>query len=358
MNKQKKSLLIVNHNQFGHAAGIHHYCKYLKNDFEIDFLCFDRGLTKINESGINVIYHMPDENRAQRHLSFIFHAIIMSRQKDYNTVFCVYFRWVYLLGLFCEAREKILAIHTGSLNDNRFQRFLYNRMTLFSCLFFDKVISLSYSLANLLKLPQNKRAIVPLGANVLDDTIKQYDKMHLLYIGTLHKRQIEKTIEGFSRFHAMHGGKVSLRYDIIGFSHIEDDVDKIKDAIKKNNLSEIIKFHGRKHHQELKQYIKNATIGVCFVPQTPYYDVQPSTKIFEYALSGLITIATDTGENRKYINDVNGVICQDNENSFCAALEKVYESLGKYDDSKIRQSLSEYHWGKIVKNILLPILRN
>jgi glycosyltransferase involved in cell wall biosynthesis len=207
-------------------------------------------------------------------------------------------------------------------------------------------------------LPQNKRAIVPLGANVLDDTIKQYDKMHLLYIGTLHKRQIEKTIEGFSRFHAMHGGKVSLRYDIIGFSHIEDDVDKIKDAIKKNNLSEIIKFHGRKHHQELKQYIKNATIGVCFVPQTPYYDVQPSTKIFEYALSGLITIATDTGENRKYINDVNGVICQDNENSFCAALEKVYESLGKYDDSKIRQSLSEYHWGKIVKNILLPILRN
>jgi glycosyltransferase involved in cell wall biosynthesis len=231
-------------------------------------------------------------------------------------------------------------------------------MNLFTCLFFDKVITLSCNLAKLLKLPPQKTSIVPLGANVLDATIKQFDKMHLLYIGTLHKRQIEKTIEGFARFYAKYSGKISLRYDIIGFSHMEDDVDKIKSAVSKNNLNDIVKFHGRKNHQQLKEYIQNATIGVCFVPQTPYYDVQPPTKIFEYALSGLITVATDTAENRRFIKDVNGVICKDNSDSFYEALEIVYANRGKYDDSKIRHSLSEYNWEKIVNNILLPILRN
>jgi len=94
------------------------------------------------------------------------------------------------------------------------------------------------------------------------------------------------------------------------------------------------------------------------VPQTPYYDVQPPTKIFEYALSGLITIATNTAENRRFITDMNGVICEDNADSFCDAMEKVYANLDEYNDRKIRESLKEYNWEKIVKNILIPILEN
>jgi glycosyltransferase involved in cell wall biosynthesis len=218
--------------------------------------------------------------------------------------------------------------------------------------------TLSLNLANLLKLPSKKTFILPLGASVLDETPKQYNKTHLIYIGTLHKRHIEKTIDGFAKFYAKHTGEVSLRYDIVGFSHIEDDEVKIKSAISKNNLSGIVAFHGRKNHQQLKEYIQNATIGVCFVPQTPYYDVQPPTKIFEYALSGLITIATNTSENRRFITDINGVICEDNADSFCDAMENVYTNLDKYNDRKIRESLNEYNWENIVENILLPILEN
>ncbi|HDQ16108.1 MAG TPA: glycosyltransferase [Bacteroidetes bacterium] len=353
---QKRKLLIVNPNQFGYSAGYNYYCKYLKDEFDIDFLYIDRGLVKVDEPGVQIIYRNSKKNRIKNLLSFILYAIKLSRQKDYDVIFCVYFRWVYLLGLFCKGGKKILDIRTGSLSDNKIIRFFYNRMNLFTSLFFDKITILSLHLSKLLILPNKKIFLLPLGASVLDGTPKRFDKIHLIYIGTFHKRHIEKTIEGFARFYSMHAGRVSLKYDIIGFSHIEDDVTKIKSTISKNNLNEIVLFHGRKNHQQLKEYMQNATIGVCFVPQTPYYDVQPPTKIFEYALSGLITIATDTTENRRVITDINGIICMDNEDSFCEALEIVYANLGKYDDSKIRHSLSEYNWEKIVKNILLPIL--
>ncbi|HPD58071.1 MAG TPA: hypothetical protein PKW17_12575, partial [Smithellaceae bacterium] len=277
MNKQKRKLLFVNPNQFGYSAGYHYYCKYLKHEFDIDFLCIDKGLVKFEEPDVRVIYQNAEKNKIKQLVNFILQAIRVSRQKEYDIIFSVYFRWVYLLGLFCRGKLKILDIRTGSLSDNKLRRFLYNRMNLFSCLFFDKITTLSLNLANLLKLPSKKTFILPLGASVLDETPKQYNKTHLIYIGTLHKRHIEKTIDGFALFYAKHSGKITLRYDIIGFSHIEDDVDKIKSAISKNNLNDIVRFHGRKHHQEIKQYIQNTTIGVCFVPQTPYYDVQPAT---------------------------------------------------------------------------------
>jgi len=43
----------------------------------------------------------------------------------------------------------------------------------------------------------------------------------------------------------------------------------------------------------------------------PYYDCQPATKTFEYILSGMVCIATSTYENKKLINNINGVLCND-----------------------------------------------
>jgi len=352
----KKKLLFVSPEQFGYLSDHYYYCKYLKNHFEIDFLCFDKGLPKINEDGVNIIYLNYHQNKLQRLLYFIFYAIRITRKNIYDILLTDYFKMVFIIGLWGKAKLKIIDIKTGSLSDNIIFRWLFNNIILFSSLFFHKTTVLSENLSRRLMLAKKSTVVVPLGADVLDEKDKQYNKMRLIYIGTLHKRHIEKTIDGFFRFYKMYTGRVSMRYDIIGFSHIKDDEHRIKYTISKNNLNDIVIFHGRKNHQKLKEYIQNATIGVCFVPQTPYYDVQPSTKIFEYALSGLITIATNTTENRRFITDMNGVICEDNADSFCDAMEKVYANLDEYKDRKIRESLNEYNWENIVKNILLPIL--
>jgi hypothetical protein len=354
----KKKLLFVSPEQFGYLSDHYYYCKYLKNNFEIDFICFDKEQPKINEEGVNIIYLNFNQNKLQRLLYFIFYAIRITRKNIYDILLTDYFKMVFIIGLLGKAKLKILDVKTGSLNDNILFRWLFNRIILFSSLFFHKTTVLSESLAKRLILAKKRTVVVPLGADILDETEKQYNKMNLIYIGTLHKRNIEEAIKGFAKFYTQHKDKITLRYDIIGFSHINDDVERLETVINENKLNNVVIFHGRKNHQQLKEYIQNATIGICFVPQTPYYDVQPPTQIFEYALSGLITIATNTAENRRFITGMNGVICEDNADSFCDAMEKVYANLDEYNDRKIRESLNEYNWENIVKIILIPILEN
>jgi hypothetical protein len=75
---KKKRLLVINPNQFGYAAGYHYYCKYLKDYFEIDFLCFDKGYPKLNENNVNVIYLGFNKNKYKRFFHFLYNAINLS----------------------------------------------------------------------------------------------------------------------------------------------------------------------------------------------------------------------------------------------------------------------------------------
>jgi len=353
----KEKLLIINANQFGYSSGYHYYCRYLKKDFEIDFLCFDKGLAKVVEPWVNIVYRDFNQNKIGRLIGFVRCAIRLSRQKDYDAILCVYFKLAFLVGIMAKGQLRILDIRTGSLSDNKFNRWFHNRMILFSSLFFHKITILSKRLANLLKLPSRKTTILPLGADILARSPKVYDKMHLIYIGILYKRNIERTIEGFSRFYEKYSGKLSIHYDIIGFGRPEDE-KKIRNAIENHNMEGVVVFHGRKNHHELKPYLQNATVGICFIPRTRYYDVQPPTKIVEYAFSGLITIATDTLENRDFINDENGLLCRDNAGSFCDALEEIFSRLEHYDEYRIRTSLSDFSWQRIIANVLVNVLRD
>ena len=92
------------------------------------------------------------------------------------------------------------------------------------------------------------------------------------------------------------------------------------------------------------------------MPITDYYQRQPVTKIFEYGLSGMFTIATDTYENRKLINNLNGLICEDNAQSFSEALDSIWDKRNPHNSNKIRQSLLDYKWEKLISTKLDPFL--
>lgn len=356
--KSKARILILNpKSQFGYGAGYFYYCKYLKHYFNIDFLCFDKALPKVQEDGVNIIYYNFNRNKIVRILAFLFYSIRMSRQYEYNSIFCVYFNLAFIVGLFARGRIKVLDVRTGSLSENFLKRYFDNRAILLTSVFFNKITTLSINLMSLLRLPRRKTVLLPLGAEVLDKTPKWFgNKFHLIYVGSLQKRCISKTIKGFWMFFKDYGQVASLKYDIIGFSPDRNDEEELKNTIKRFNLTGIVSFHGRKNHMELYKYFRDATIGVCFVPKKPYYDVQPSTKIFEYALSGLVTVATDTSENRKLITNKNGVLCKDDALSFRIALQKVFLNFKNYSDPEIRKSLARYNWKQITENILLDVL--
>jgi glycosyltransferase involved in cell wall biosynthesis len=68
---------------------------------------------------------------------------------------------------------------------------------------------------------------------------------------------------------------------------------------------------------------------LAFTPQAPWFEHQPSTKVFEYLHFGLICIAADTTANREVIIDANGVHEHTWERVAVDRLEPVLESARK-----------------------------
>jgi len=169
---------------------------------------------------------------------------------------------------------------------------------------------------------------------------------------------MHKTIEGAAIFHQKHPD-VQFCYDIIGDGpglEKEKMSDEYRDTIKKMNLENYVHIHGSKPYSELADFFDKSNYGVSFVPLTSWYDVQPPTKTYEYAMSGLYVIGTRTTCNREIITHDNGILIEDSAESFASALECILFFNSSLSEAKIRSSLADYQWGCIVESYLKPIL--
>ena len=95
---------------------------------------------------------------------------------------------------------------------------------------------------------------------------------------------------------------------------------------------------------------------MSYIPLTQYFNFQPPTKTFEYLSSGMITIATSTAENISVINERNGILIRDNEDSLFEGLRILYNNKNNYNSFQIQDNSSQYSWENIVFNNLLPYL--
>ena len=75
-----------------------------------------------------------------------------------------------------------------------------------------------------------------------------------------------------------------------------------------NKLENVCTTHGRIDYYKLKPFFDKCNVGVSYIPIRDYYQYQPPTKTFEYGLSGLVTIATETKSNQEVINNCNGIL--------------------------------------------------
>jgi hypothetical protein len=75
-------------------------------------------------------------------------------------------------------------------------------------------------------------------------------------------------------------------------------------------------------------------------------------------MSGLPVIATSTYENKLIINNSNGVLIEDNSNSFCFGLSQILKLLPSYDNNLIKDNLKEYQWKNIVAKLDYFLLSN
>jgi glycosyltransferase involved in cell wall biosynthesis len=183
-----------------------------------------------------------------------------------------------------------------------------------------------------------------------------FNSVNLLYVGALDDRNISETLKGLQLFLQKNvRNTFGLTYCIVGFGS-ESEILKIKNSISEYNLSDCVKIEGRKTYEELIPYFEMSNIGVAYIPQTPWYDCQPTTKLFEYMLAGMPVIATSTYENRLIVKTTNGVLINDIPEDFCNGLLNIYDRRDSYDSSTIRKSVEGYTWENIVNTILKPYL--
>lgn len=351
----KPKLLFVYPNQFGYHTDSYKYCEYLRDTYNIYYVCFDQGLERMDIPQINVIYKPCITNKARRLFSYYYFIIRLSRKEKFDIIFTIQFKLCFLLGLFAKAEIKILDYRSGDLNIKDYSRKLGNVLMSFDSLFFRNISVISEGLRILLRL-RKKTHILPLGADIFSSEIRNYDELNLLYVGSLSGRNIGQTITGLSLFLDKYSElSKQISYTIIGFGSKQEETE-ICDLINKNNLSGIVSFLGRKKYTDLISYFENCNVGVCYVPITPYYDFQPVTKLFEYLLSGMAVISTNTHENSHIVNQTNGILINDTSDAFCEGLYSIYNSRNKFSSSEIRQSMLSYTWQNIVNTNLKPYL--
>lgn len=343
-----KSILFVNKSQFGYHIDYLQYCKYLKEEYSISYLCWDYNQNKIEESNINVIYIPRNKNIIMRYILFIFKIINEIKTKKYDIVFIHYFMGVSLIRIFSNSKQYIhLDIRTGSVNIFAVKRTINNLILCIESLLFKSVSVISESLRKHLKLKKNTY-ILPLGANPSSINRSCKHRIHLLYVGTLTNRRIEDTVLGFAMF-LRNNPNADIMYTIIGDGW-NNEKKKIINLVDKLKINSNVDVKGYISSDKLLPFFEQCNVGISYIPLKKHYQYQPATKTFEYLIAGMPVIATDTFENKKIINQNNGILIKDNPLEFSKSLENINTNIDMFNNIAA-SDYKMYFWENIISNL-------
>lgn len=350
-----KKLLIINKEQFGYHTDAYKWCQYLADEYEISYFCFDSNKEKLELPGVEVRYVSSEGGKFIRGIRFILLALLDLFSYK-GLVIVIYFKGCSIFKSVYKSKPMILDVRTLSIDKDPDYRKKYNYEIKYTCEKYDYVTIISEGTRNRLSLSSDNSFILPLGADAMSVSEKSFNKIRLLYVGTFEGRSIDKTIEGLHLFVNNHPD-VDISYEIVG-DGISDEKQRMIDMVAKYGLEDNVHFYGWIPHWRLSEFFDRCNIGVSFIPLTDYYDYQPPTKTFEYVLSGLVCIATNTSSNREVITQQNGILINDSASDFSKALEQISENSERYDSRLIRETLKEYKWSEIVNKKLRVILNH
>lgn len=347
----KDKLLIIDKHPFGTLIDVVKWCEYAKSKYDISLICLN-SKTELSMDGISIIRVSDRGNyliRGLRYICNVCHYLLTFK----GTIFIVYFPNCSILKKIFPRKKMHLDVRTFSVDSIQDNRNKYDNKLLKEATIFDSLSTLSKGLMN--KFNLEKKYYLPLGADIISNVEKVYtDSIRLIYVGTFNNRNIEDCIDGIALFKKKNP-TIPIKFDIIG-TGLDKEQKRLKKAIEVNNLSGDVKLHGRIEHHLLKTYFDNANVGISYVPITDYYNFQPPTKTYEYLMSGLYCIATDTYENRKLINNNVGYLIKDNPYEVCMALENFWKNRNMFEFNTISTHCEDFSWKNCVSKYFLPIL--
>lgn len=348
----KNKLLIIAPYQFGELSDCYYWAKYATiegwNVTYIGYKYKSREIKERSYPGVRVKSVMHYNNRLLLGVMFYLKCILEILFFNHcNIVICRMPMCQILPKLFYK-RNVILDVRTLSVSKNLKIREEQDNALIEQKKYFKKCSVISEGVGRKIGAPYT---ILPLGAEPLSVKPKCFEKMRLFYIGTFDNRNLSVFIEGLALFQKRSGCDVS--FDIVGGGTAEE-ILSIEKSIVDSGVSNV-RMHGYLTHDEAQKFFDECNVGVCFVPVTDYYQYQPPTKLYEYLLSGMVCIATNTHSNKEVVNEKNGVIVYDTADGVCEGMYKLYENAHKYSSKEILCQSQSYQWSQIVDNRLLKL---
>src|SRR5690554_1812495 len=121
----RKNLLIIIREQFGYHTDYYKYCEYLRDEFDVTYLCFDSGFKKLKMDKVNVKYVSAKGSKVFRGVRFIAIALLaIARFK--GIVFIHYFKKCQILKQIFPKKKMILDIRTLSISPDNNIRTKYD----------------------------------------------------------------------------------------------------------------------------------------------------------------------------------------------------------------------------------------
>jgi glycosyltransferase involved in cell wall biosynthesis len=361
MNRLK--VLVVYPGRFGFHVVSYFLCKYgaQKHDFTYLGLAFAATAaceTSTTPPGVTVKNHSCQSGLSgRREVLRLLREEVMAGH--YDVVFTAYIPGLSLLRRFFAKQDVkvIVDIRSGFLVKNGCKRFLLNRMLRYECRQFHHITINSNLLAKYLGFAEGEVTELPLGAEPVSVAPRDFTRLHLLYVGALSKRRVEVTVAGLRHYMNSRVHDDVAKYDIVGAGS-PDEVQIIRTAIVANKLQEVVEMHGYVPRERIAHYLRNATVGVSFVPITPYYDLQPVTKTYEFLLAGLPVLATSTTQNKCLVNEANGVLIEDTAESFSRGLAEISKKLPAFDPLAIQGAARRHSWESVILGHYLSFIEN
>ncbi len=375
------SILFVYINRFKDYPILYEYCTQLQSKGnQVYYL----GISEkeehfIDSSGVEVFHISKERLKSKLHLAILFAQLRNKVKPDLVHVF--HFRWSILLPLVTFlATRFVLDVRTvhvvNKSGKHSFLTPLKNRLTWFESLFFVNGIALTEEIRKMLSPSFKKIPIIPLGANLsklrppVGDDVKldlrkqlgiPVDKVIFIYSGTINPiRQIDVLVNAFE--------KLSLRTDraflIIAGNDIDsaNTLEELKTLASSLKIQDRILFTGFVKYDLLIQYYHASDIGLCYIPQVSYFDIQPPTKLFEYMAAELLTISTDTTVARTIISDgVNGLLSNADAVSFSQCMFLALtdcQPVAKRFVKEAQVTVKSYGWEFIIRNYLIPYYKS
>jgi glycosyltransferase involved in cell wall biosynthesis len=375
----EKRIVIIYINRFGDYPIVYEYGLQLVNfGYSVAYI----GVSTEDEhffsdNGIEV-FHVCQQNGGR--FSFAEKVCALLKRINPQLVHIFHYRWSFFVPIRSLFRYKLLldvrTVHVADKKGNHSPlTFLKNRITWFESQFFAHVIALTTDIRKILLPSYKSIPVIPLGANLT--TFRPPDRNELrsvqrknlafgestrvfLYSGTLNPiRRIDIVLEAFGKMAAIH---TEVFLIIAGDDKDNPEtIETLKRLADNSGMADRVLFTGFIPYKQLIAYYLASEFGVCYIPQTPFYDLQPPTKLFEYLAAGLIVIATGTTAGREIIRDSeNGYLSNDDADSLHAAMQRALEEYTVSSEqmkSAGYNTVKSYSWEKIIREYLVPVYR-